>query len=60
MLHSEAPQGFLLALGRDNAAMDAFTGMDPDARRAVLEKARLARTAGEMAQIVAMLANSPM
>ena len=60
MEQSQVPTGFAMMLARNNAAMDAFAGMDSAAKQTVLEKARNARSQRDMEQIVYTLANSPL
>lgn len=57
---TKVPIGFSMALAQNNAAMTAFAGMEPEAKRLVLEKARNAKSEWEMQQVVYTLANSPM
>ena len=57
---AKVPIGFGMALARNETAMAVYAGMTPQARQAVLDKARHARSEREMEQIVSTLANSPM
>ena len=57
---AKVPVGFGFALAQNETAMAVYAGMDSQAKQAVLEKARNARSEQEMAQIVSTLANSPM
>lgn len=56
----KVPIGFGMALGQNELALSVYASMAPAQKAAVLEKARRARSEGEMRQIVDTLANSPM
>lgn len=57
---TKLPVGFSMALAQNQAALTAYASMDADAKQAVLQKARRARSEQDMTQIVDTLASSPM
>ena len=56
----KVPVGFGMLLAQNEMAMAVYAGMAIREKQMVLEKARHARSEGEMQQIVDTLANSPM
>lgn len=57
---TKVPAGFALALAQSELALGVYAGMNDEQKRMVLDKARRARSADEMRQIVDTLENSPM
>lgn len=52
----KVPIGFGMALAMNHTAMEAYTNMTEDQKRAVLNKAHTARSEQEMHQIVSGIA----
>lgn len=58
MDYYQVPLGFGMALARNFNAMNAYSAMTDDQKRAVLERARNARSEKEMSGIVDSLART--